>query len=264
MMLLPYAYAALAAGPALQPASKTTALSIPEVVPASFAAEPGQPLALTLRGQNGAALPWPEVRWMLLRVASTQRNLDDAPQDQRGQVSISLATAGTGIVGVDFEPRRHETTFEDLRAFVLERGRAADQALLQGAGPLTVDLVQSTKTVVTCGRADQADGQSESVSKSGQQVEIRPLMDPAATPIGGDIAVRTYITGAGAGGARVLATHVASGRFQDFTCDASGIGHFTLDQAGIWRIELSELRRAGNNPTLYSCTLTFEAREARP
>lgn len=263
-MLLTFALAAsVAAG---QPASKASAIPVLEVVPAAFAANPGVPLTLTLRDQDREVQAWPEVRWMLVRVASTQHNHDDAPQDARGARSVTIHTPGTGIIGVDFEPRQHQTTLADLRTFIAQRGRAADPDALQGEGAFAIQLVESTKTIVTCGGPEHAAGSSEAVSKSGQQVEFRPLMDPVTTPVGGDIAVRTYINGAGLGGARAFATHIQSGKVQEFTCDSSGIGHFTLDQAGRWRVELHDLRRKDDRSpwTLYSCTLNFDAPGVKP
>jgi hypothetical protein len=273
MMLLPYAVAASmamvqpGARPAPRPATAASAaIPVHEVVPASFTATPGTAVTLTLRDQDREVAAWPEVRWMLVRVAASQRNYDDAPQDARASASVTIDTPGTGIIGVDFEPRQHQTTLTDLRAFIAERGRVADPAAIQGEGAIAIQRVQSTKTIITCGRPEQAAGASESISKSGQQVEFRPFMDPTTTPIGGDIAVRTYINGAGLGGARVLATHIPSGKVQEFTCDSSGIGHFTLDQAGRWRVELHDLRRKDDRSpwTLYSATLTFDAPGVKP
>ena len=272
MMLLPYAFAAAVATaqpagrPAPQPASKAPAIPALEVVPASFTMAPGAPVTLTLRDQDREVPAWPEVRWMLVRVAATQRNHDDAPRDARSAASITIDTPGTGIIGVDFEPRQQQTTLADLRAFITQRGRVADQAALQGEGAIAIQRIESTKTIITCGQREQAAGSSESVSKSGQQVEFRPFMDPTTTPIGGDIAVRTYINGAGLGGARAFATHIESGKAQEFTCDSSGIGHFTLEQAGRWRVELHELRRKDDRSpwTLYSATLTFDAPGVKP
>ncbi|MEX2219011.1 MAG: DUF4198 domain-containing protein [Phycisphaerales bacterium] len=226
--------------------------------PASFTVQPGQPVALTLRTQGPEPEPWPPASWMFIRVASTQRNFDDPPRNARDEATATLDTPGVGLVGLDFAPGEVTASRPDLRAFIAERGRAPEDAPIAGDGQVALRRVQSVKAILRAGAPGQEVGASEATGKSGQQVEIRPLMDPLATPVGGDIAVRCYAASGSAPGARLIATHEPTGQRQESTADASGIARFTLTAPGPWRIEFHELI-AGDPPTLYSATLTFEA-----
>jgi hypothetical protein len=231
--------------------------------PASFTAQPGNPLTFRVTDDSGP-LPWAglQVDWMFVRIAATQRNMDEPPTDARGEMAITFPESGAGIVGIDFTARQATVPAADLREFATARAMPGS-ALPEGDANVRLRRIESVKAIVRSGEPGPA-VESVATSKTGQQVEIRALMDAAATPSGGDIALRAYVNGAFMPGARLTATHIASAKQTDIRCDAMGIGNLTITAPGAWRIELHHLRRVDEQWTLYSATLTFETPDAGP
>jgi hypothetical protein len=229
--------------------------------PAAHAAAVGTPVALAVSDGGERPLPWAQipVGWMFVRVAATQRNMDAAPVRHDGSVGLALPLAGVGVIGLDERSQVGTLDLAQLNAFLAERGRL--NSPLPEAGPVRLRRVQSMKSVVRAGAPGSEAGASEAVSKTGQQVEIRPLMDPGTTPAGADLAFRAYIQGSGAPGARLIATHAASGAVQDVLCDHSGIGRITITAPGRWRMEMHELRPGDEQAQciLFTATLTFDS-----
>jgi hypothetical protein len=269
------------------------ALAVRHLAPEQFAAAAGVPRRVRLVDDAGAAVEEAgEVAWAFVRVAQMQENRDSLEAEEVGAgwwvlptpaelpraIELEGARAGglVGVVGVDLRPRVVEVSAADLRAFVNERGFIAAGELPR-QGLVRVERVESFKAILRYGGdAGAPVAASESTSKTGQQVEIRPLMDPAATPVGSDLAVRVYAAGGGVAGARVRAVHVASGAVQDVQCADTGIGLMSITAeggAGHWRLEMHVLRReepvggvggredeAGEAKwVLYSAMLAFEA-----
>jgi hypothetical protein len=240
------------------------------LVPSSFQVEPARPFTVSLASARAQAEPWnnDEVAWMFARVAATQRNMDRPPLDAAGQPSLTLDTPGVGVIGVDLKPRDITVALKDLEKFISEHATARDKAAPPpGAKDARIRRVESLKAILRSGPPGAEAGRSEATGKTGQAAEIRPLMDPSALLLPSDLAVRAYAGSAAAAGARLFATHLSSGRTQEFRCDSTGYGHFNLDAPGQWRVELHllavDIAQQGEDPgpplTLYSATLTFEA-----
>jgi hypothetical protein len=92
------------------------------------------------------------------------------------------------------------------------------------------------------------------------------LFDPTALTPPGDVPLRVYLPGGGAN-ARVVARHADTGRRQTFVADAHGLGHFTVDAAGVWFVEAHRAVELTGDPDadweIRSATLGFEVREQR-
>jgi hypothetical protein len=237
------------------------ALPVRTLQPSAYVINPGQRLALSVAA-DGAQQPWSaqHIDWMFLRIAAAQRNMDEPPVARDGTAAITFEQAGAAVVGIDFTASTSEPELADLRAFVTTFG-SSTVALPENAGRIRLRRVESVKTIIRSGQPQEAAGASEATSKTGQQAEIRPLMDPTATGAGSEIPVRAYIRGAAVASARLFATHEPSAITNEIRCDELGIGKLSIPAPGPWRIELHELRPgdAAGSYTLYSATLTFEA-----
>jgi len=239
------------------------------LVPSGYKAVPGERLNLSLRdfGNADAGLAWDDtqIAWSVIRVAGTQENSDRAPRAEENAPagSIRINTAGAAVVGVDFKPR--VMTLDAAAVRKLTEGRTDIKAV----GELEVRAVQSAKTVIRVG-AMEPEQSGNVTSKTGQQVELRPVFDPTGMGIGSDIPIVVYAGDGKVPGARLTAMHVASGEKEEFVANGSAIGHFRLSKPGAWRVEVRHLGAVKPGPNvkaeepkwvLYSATLTFEARE---
>jgi hypothetical protein len=225
-----------------------------------------------MSGAVGEPLPWPgeeESAWVFERDDHVQRNADVRAADGPGgrTVLVSPARPGGMALGLDLRPRDVEVAGGDLATFAAARispREISPRVSARLARPvLAVRRFESTKLVLRSEAPGSARSPSPTIlSKTGQQAEIRFLMDPTATPIGGDIGVRVYAMGRGWEGARVIATNLGTGASQAFSADAHGIGSFTLDAPGTWLVEfhaIVEPRGADEPLSLYSASAVFHA-----
>src|SRR5690606_35220921 len=114
--------------------------------------------------------------------------------------------------------------------------------------PIRARLVRGCKTLLHVTPANPAapappDAQT-SVSKFGHASEIRTLIDPLNSLVGGDVMVRFHANYDKAARSRAFATNISSGATQEFTADDSGIGYFHMNQPGRWRVQFAAARRA--------------------
>lgn len=241
------------------------------ISPSTHAPRPGEAVTLLLResGKAGASA-WDdaEVGWSLVRLDGKQENFDGAPRAEGGGAMglVCCTSPGAAIIGVDFKPRTVALDAEAAKNLA-PAGAEPDRSRGFGAGE-PVRVIQSAKTIMRVGRPDP--GQSPNVtSKTGQQAELRPTFDPTAVGIGSDVPLVVYAGDGKAPGAKLIATHDATGEKQEFTANQSGVGVFRLSRAGVWRIEMHHLvansNRKEGDPAwvLYAATLTFEARNAK-
>ena len=229
--------------------------------PGSHSVRVGEPVvlgALERREGKVEGVAWPLARWFFVRIAGTQqnRNGDEAPQaDGAQKVSVDAPGPGVAMIGLDLPARAEEWSAERIAEF---RGLAGRGAIEK---PATVTRLVSATTLVRVTDAQgDTGGDGTATTKAGQKVEIRALMDPTAVKPGFDLAVRAYVEGDGVANAKVIATHVESGAVQTVVCDQKGIGHFTVERAGVWRLEFHEWREAkGETPCIAaSASLTLE------
>jgi hypothetical protein len=247
-------------------------------------------------GGRESPVSWSEhpVSWFFIRTGATQENFDDAPtppappippapppvppaappaEAQALAATVQIPIRGVALIGADFQERVILLPAAALLALAKEEGLAAAAETLRDLGDIQaptqvrVRLVNSA-AVLTRARGEAGvvgeQAMSPAIRKSGQAVEIRPLIDPVDSLVGGDIFIRVYLRGAAMGGGRVRATALASGVAQQVATDRSGIGHFTLSEAGGWRLSLRHLARSdaddsGSDWTLYSGTLSFHS-----
>lgn len=101
-------------------------------------------------------------------------------------------------------------------------------------------------------------------SQCGLRSEIRVFMDPTATPLGGDIALKLYDEGGtsseDADGGEAFTGDFSlttpSGEVRIMHTGPHGLSKFTLDQAGVWAVRFSSM----HGSVIRSATLWFEAK----
>ncbi len=247
------------------------------IEPSAYRAAVGEDVLLhvqTRSPQGAASAAWPgdSVRWFFVRAQGTQDNRDAAaPAGGDTGLRLKLEQPGVTLVGLDLRPFDLRLTAAELREAVT-RLRAAERPdeLLARAGdhPQRVSHIACMKTLLRS--ADRRGMSQVATSKTGQRAEIRLLIDATAIEVGSDLPVRLYAGDGKAADAVATAIHDASGTREEFSVDREGIGHFALTHSGAWRIEFHDLQPAAQPAadewTLYSATLTFEARggEGRP
>jgi len=251
-----------------------TALAAPPtasfLTPSDFTPQLGAAVDLRFRtGTAGDAWPAGQVQWLFVRGGATQENRHDVRPEQPKSdfVALEIKHAGVTLVGVDLQPTILELTGVELRSFLV--ANAADAAVLRKARALApqgkhrVRHVASAKTLMRAlPREGLAQPSAIATSKTGQAVEMRLLVDPTLTPIGGDVPLRVYVNGEKKTGVKVRATCVATGKAQTFITDSVGSGHFCLNAAGQWRVEVHHARPLEGDDSadwvIHTATLTFK------
>jgi hypothetical protein len=254
-----------------------TALIAALVVPGSAHGQPGlalSPLVSSVRtgeaviiraletdGSSTREVAWPaSIDWFFVRLAGTQENRgrEDAPTPAPdGTLRVPLAQAGAAMIGVDLPPRTMEWPAQFLSDFAARAGRDD----ICPAEPCPVRFLSSATTLVRAEGAAPPD-EGTPTGKSGQQVEIRPLIDPTFAAPPGVLPLRVYLQGEGVSGAVVRATHVPTGRTATVRTDAKGIAEVSVDKPGRWRLEVRIIKPLVDEDAAYlaACgTLTFEA-----
>lgn len=203
---------------------------------------------------------WPtsEFGWLFARQADTQANFE-APELAPGSTRWSLALEGEGgaLVGWDLPPRTEEVALAELRSFLTERGGASALALL---GPdlrrenARVKLVR-LESLARHVRGSHLDGIV--LTKSGQRMELRAMLDPAAAGPGRDLAFKLYLPPGGAENVLVRARQLETGKLEELRF-ADGLVRAQLPVAGPWCLEAQRLRRTEGELELASATLVFE------
>ncbi len=217
-------------------------------------------------GQPARPEPWTDHRlaWFFIRGDGTQRNLSQvtAALDDASAVTLPQIPQGCAVIGADFAPRIEILAAADWAVFLKTRSSAPPPEL--GAAPARVRRIESCKTILRAAPG----GDDSAVSKTGQAVEIRSLMDPTATPPGSDVALRAFVDGNKVAGAHLIARHIESGRTQDLITNPEGIANLRITDAGPWHIEFHRATRLAGDAEadweLRTATLTFKAPVALP
>ncbi len=159
-------------------------------------------------------------------------------------ITIPLEHPGITMIGADFAPVTTRLTPPELRDLLDISVTAAERDKIlkefPEGKPARVRTIHSAKTLVRVLPPDPAapippDAQTTG-SKSGQINEIRLLLDPIESMVGGDITVRLHADSDKAANARAVATNLESGKAQEFIANSSGIGLFHLNEPGRWRL----------------------------
>jgi hypothetical protein len=233
------------------------------LTPTAHTVRQGETLRLNIEERTPAAAlaaPWPaELSWFFVRLAGTQENRTaEVPPRERPQ-ELTPALPGVAMIGVDLPPRESKWTPDEFASFARVTG-------CDDAPPATDAKVLILASATTLVRVNDAAGvtadDTTATTKSGQKVEIRPLMDPTTLAAGSDLPVRVYVQGEAVRDAIVLATHTPSGATVRARADTKGIAHLRIDQPGAWRIELRSLRaptKDADRWTIASASLSFES-----
>ena len=220
-----------------------------------FLVEDGGRLRL-MAGERAAAWTAHPVSWVFTRGDGAQSNQHRVQAEAADASALAMPGAGGGhVAGADFAGRT-EVIETGKWAEFLNRRTATEGK--RGAGQVRVRRLESVKVILLCGGG----GDGSPVSKTGQAVEIRALMDPTLTPVGSDVALRVYSDGAKIAKARLTARH-ESGQVQYLRADGDGIANLRITAAGKWRVEMHHATALAGDPAadweLRTATLTFTA-----
>ena len=191
------------------------------VEPAAAEVARGEAVSLSLVDADGAQ-SWTEhgAEYFFTRTAWSQENRDAVPVAplSRGLEATWVAgEPGVLLLGVDLVVREETVSAGSFASFVERVLPATRRGALDGLltsddpeGTVVVRRVESCKALVRVEAGDSAPV-SIATSKTGQVVEIRPLMDPTAIVPGSDLAVRVYSRVPGPADGLVIATNVTTG-----------------------------------------------------
>lgn len=246
--------------------------------PAAAAVAQGDPVSLALVDADGAR-PWTEhqAEYFLARTAWSQENRDVVPLAplSRGLEATWVADEpGVLLLGADLVPREETVGVGSFASFIervlpATRRRALDGLLVADdpEGTVIVRRVESCKALVRV-EAGDAEPVSIATSKTGQVVEIRPLMDPTAIVPGGDLAVRVYSRVPGPADGLVIATNVTTGETVRARTNETSLAVIPIGNAGRWRLEfhaIEPLEDAAEDDAegtaewaVHTATLTFD------
>jgi hypothetical protein len=238
------------------------------LVPTTFQASSGAPITVHFESIDSfqeRRVSWPEtIRWLFVRSPGFQENRSqsDAPRSAGApEIPLTLEHPGVTIIGIDLparELRVPRATLQQLGA-PPAAGAAPD-------GDVPVKMIQSVKTLLRVVSAQSDDTTSVATSKTGQTVEIRPLMDPVFTPIDSDIALRLYVGGDAASDGVLHAIHAQTRTDEILKIKPGGFARLRLSAPGVWRVVYQCARPEGpghdGSWTVYSATLIFSTSPA--
>jgi len=249
---------------ALSAAASAAAQSALSLQPSSFKAEPDAPLSLSLL-EGAKPLPWPaDAHWLFIRTAGTQENRSNADLPKPGSLDaapLTLEVPGAALIGLDLAPRLSTWSPEAFTTFAAAAGNAD---LCPTSPTLVEHLVSAAALLRITPAGAHATPDSTATSKSGQSVEIRPLMDPTTLLPGSTLAVRLYLLGDALPHATLTAHHAATGTTLTTKADAKAIANLTIAHAGHWRLELHTIQPITDSPAAFragSASLTFQVPE---
>jgi hypothetical protein len=234
-------------------------------------AAPGEPVAMHVeRGEAGASLrvAWPSDRaeWMFLNAGGNGENRHGVQPDEPDGDTVATKAPQEGVLvaGLDLSPVVESVSAASFAAFRRAHlpADSAGAAPAAPAGQVRIRRIESLAAIVRAAPLGQEPSPSAiATSKTGQNVSIRPLMDPTGLRAGGDVPFRLLAGGRGVAEGRLAATSLASGRVQSVTADSSGICTLHIAEVGHWRLEFHHLTRSADDLAdwnLHTATLTFE------
>jgi len=211
-------------------------------------------------GQRTAGA-WPagELGWLFARQSGTQRNFDAAEPRALDATRWALALEGDGgaLVGWDLPARVEQVTVAELGAFLGARGGAhvlPTFAPELGRADERLKLVR-LESLARHVRGARHDGIV--LSKSGQRMELRAMLDPASAGAGGDLVFKLYLPPGGTETLVCRALQLESGASEELRV-TDGLVRARLASAGPWCLEVHRLRHAEDGLELASATLVFE------
>lgn len=231
-------------------------------------------------GSQVVPAQWPTERidWMFVRSGGGQQNFDPGspvPDAGRAGPIITIEALDAAMIGVDLAPRDEEMPGKALaewaRAHIDAKLLPPGLDALEKADKVIVRRVESAKTFVRGrGITEQTRGNrpvrsATATDKSGQAVEIRPMLDPTSAVTPTDLPVRSYTFGDGAKFALLRVVHVPTGDEQRLVGNDKGIVWVRIEHPGEYRLEIHALKAYtptegdGSKATwaLQSATATF-------
>lgn len=236
--------------------------TVPHLSARSWRVVPGDAVEVVLP-EHAAS----ETAWFFVRCAGTQENRDSVRPDSDGLVKLVVPQTDCCLVGLDRKPRIESIDASALDSFFRRHVGGRPDGFDPGDGtPLRVRRIESMKMLVRVGPEDASPIPSATAqSKTGQTVELRPLADPTAVPIGAVLPLKVYGVFDTAG-RTVVARHVARDVKHVATTDPAGIAAVTIDAAGTWQVEVHDARRPDESDDfeweIRSATLTFDVSAA--
>lgn len=238
-------------------AAAASAQSVMYITPEHPEVATGESVVVAAEKTAGQRIAWPADRltWMFVRHGGGQWNYDSATAvaepGQEGPV-ITLEGLDSAMVGVEFAPRDETLDGKALVAWAKQNIAAGNLPpgldTLEQAGEVIVRRVESAKTFVRArGDGEQRRGSrparsATTTDKSGQAVEIRPLMDVTAATTPTDMPVRMYAFGDGAKRCQLRVVHVPTGEEQVLAADDKAIAFVRLERPGVYRMEFHAMK----------------------
>ncbi len=239
------------------------------LLPASFAAEPGEAVSLELT--SGMDFAAPETAIAPERVARAVVRLQGAtgPIEVGAQgesalaLSAPLATPGVAALGVELHPREITMGPEDVEHYLAEIG--ASDELRRAWRELGTDVWRElyTKHATSFVRVGEAAGAASWAEPLGLGLELVPESDPLALAPGSTLALRVLWHGEALAGLQVSAVCETEGSPAVATSDADGRLTLTFDRPGRWLLRGTHLRRSDKAEADWESdftTLTLEVR----
>lgn len=238
--------------------------------------EPGAPtvalgaaVTLTLvEGEADGAWPAERIGHFFARTAWTQDNrdtLDATPAAGDGVPTASWPADRPGVLLLGFElDEAVETVPAGSFGAFLGRVLPTERRALLGAalpadGEVSVRRVESAKALVRVSSGGP-EPVSIATSKTGQAVELRPLLDPTRLSPGGDLPVKVYAEIPGPADGLILATNSTTGESFVGATREDATANLTIPSAGHWRLEFHAVvpDDAGEADWIvHTATLTF-------
>lgn len=233
----------------------------PLVLALALAGEPDPlaPLALTLEVRGGvleaatsggwAPGDWGRSEHFFVRSGGGQLNLTPQVRAGRAAVPTPPQASDLHVCGLDLEPCEQLVPAARWSALLAEHGLDAPVN-----APARVRRIESAKAFW---RPAPGPPSAVALAKTGQAVELRPIVDPTTLAAFGDLPLRGYAPGGAAGG-RLRAVHLETGDVRTGVLDADGLGRLSLGLAGRWTITLTVVHALeGGVWTLATASLTF-------
>jgi len=232
MFLVPRSFAATVGGAAEIGVERTAA---PRESREVEGAEPPPPF-------EPAKWPLEHVKWLHVRASGVQSNFDEvnAGAEVGATCAVTIEKPGDTVVGLDVRPREVEFNAQALAAFLAERGFDTD-ALTDGVADdesILVRREESAKTMIRAGGEEGGVGSAVALHRSGQQAELRLLIDPMGVTRDGEFAFRAYVDVADRTRLRARATNADTFEAFDSPVNADGIVRLPRGAGGRWFIEV--------------------------
>ena len=175
-------------------------------------------------------------------------------------VALPLTTAGTHLIAFDSQPNRIDLSADRFHAYLHDEGLDAIKKQREVAGtaekPARERYRRYVKTMVQVGSQAHADAPVQAATpadktyavKTGQRLEIVPLVNPLLMSPGDKLTVQLLFEGKPLAGALFKAWHQHDGQTLMIRATSSpdGLASFNLPYAGPWMISVVHMVSAND------------------